>query len=161
LTDATRISGAARLAVLTLSVVVVLTCGGQPGASTPSSITWSKTAAPKGVDVPGAEWLKIAGAGGTTANVQVAAVFRPEGPGPLALVVLFHGADGLTDGLVSIASQLTARSFIVLVGCWQYTSPGSFVSEGVSYQKIPCLQANAGDVDAAQALLDVGNSCPE
>jgi len=95
MTEATRISGAARLAVLTLSVLVVLTCGGQPGASTPSSITWSKTAAPKGVDVPGAEWLKIAGAGGTTANVQVAAVFRPEGPGPFPLAFCFTAPTGL------------------------------------------------------------------
>jgi len=160
MTEATRISGAARLAVLTLSVLVVLTCGGQPAASSTSTITWSKTAAPKGVDVPGAEWLKIAGAGGTTANVQVAAVFRPEGPGPFPLVVLFHGADGLTDGFVSIASQLTARSFIVLVGCWQYTESGSFLYEGLSYQHIPCLQANAADMDAAQALLDVGQQLP-
>jgi dienelactone hydrolase len=167
MTEARRISFAARLAVLTPSVLVLLSCGGQtvssghsPAAGTTSTITWSQTAAPKGVDVPGAEWLKIEGAGGTTANVQVAAVFRPKGPGPFPLVVLFHGADGLTDGLVSRAAQLTAGSFIVLVGCWQYTSPGSFPYQGVSYQNIPCLQANARALDAAQALIEVGQQLP-
>ena len=110
MTEARRISCAARLAVLTLSVLVLVSCGGQtvssghgPAASTKSTIKWSQTAAPKGVHVPGAEWLKIEGAGGTSANVQIAAVFRPKGPGPFPLVVLFHGAYGLTDGLVSIA----------------------------------------------------------
>jgi dienelactone hydrolase len=163
MTEARWISCAARLAVLALSVPVLLSCVGQtvssghsPATTKTSTITWSQTAAPKGVDVPGAEWLKIEGAGGTTANVQVAAVFRPNGPGPFPLVVLFHGSDGLTDGLVSIAAQLTAESFIVLVGCWLYTGPGSFLSEGVSYQKIPCLQANARDLDAAQALVEAG-----
>jgi dienelactone hydrolase len=110
--------------------------------------------------VPGAEWLKIEGAGGTSANVQIAAVFRPKGPGPFPLVVSFHGADGLSDGLVSIAAQLTAGGFIVLVGCWQYTGPGSFLYQGVSYQNIPCLQANARGSDAAQALIEVGQQLP-
>jgi dienelactone hydrolase len=149
-------------------VVVLLSCGGQtvssghsPAASTTSGITWSQTAAPEGIHVPGAEWLKIEGAGGTTANVQLAAVFRPNGPGPFPLVVLFHGSNGLTDRLVSIAAQLTAGSFIVLVGCWQHTDPGSFVDDqGVSYQQIPCLQANARDLDATQALIEVGQQLP-
>lgn len=165
--QARRISCAARLAVLTVSVPFLLSCGGQavssahsPAASTTSTITWSQTAAPEGVHVPGAEWLKIEGAGGTSANVQVAAVFRPEGPGPFPLVVLFHGANGLADALVSIAAQLTAGSFIVLVGCWQYTDPGSFFDQGVSYQKVPCLHANARDLDAAQALITVGQQLP-
>ena len=165
MTEARRISRAARLGVLTLSLLVLLSCGGQPISSgnnpgTTSTITWSQTAAPKGLHVPGAEWLKIEGAGGTRANVQVAAVFRPNGPGPFPLVVLFHGSNGLTDGLVSIAAQLTAGSFIVLVGCWLHTDSGSFVDQGVSYQQIPCLQANARDLDAAQALIEVGQQLP-
>jgi dienelactone hydrolase len=73
---------------------------------------------------------------------------------------LFHGSNGLTDRLVSIAAQLTAGSFIVLAGCWQHTSPGSFVEQGVSYQLIPCPQANARDLDAAQALIEVGQQLP-
>ncbi len=162
--EAKRISCVAGLA---LSVLVLLSCGGQtvssahsPAASTKSTIKWSQTAAPKGVHVPGAEWLKIEGAGGTSANVQIAAVFRPTGPGPFPLVVLFHGADGLSDGFVSIAARLTAGGFIVLAGCWQNTDPGSFQYEGVSYQLIPCLQANARDLDAAHALIEVGQQLP-
>jgi dienelactone hydrolase len=155
------------LAVLTLSVLLLLSCGGQavssghsPDAGTTTTITWSPTAAPKGVHVPGAEWLKIVGAGGTSANVQFAAVFRPKGPGPFPLVVLFHGSNGLTDGLVSIAAQLTAGSFIVVVGCWLFSGPGSFVDQGVSYQNVPCPDSNARDLDAAQALIEVGQQLP-
>jgi predicted dienelactone hydrolase len=113
-----------------------------PAARTASGITWSQTAAPEGIRVPGAEWLKIEGAGGSSANIQVAAVFRPNGPGPFPLVVLFHGSNGLTDRLVSIAAQLTAASFIVLAGCWQHTSPGSHARpsdsglEGVSHRPV-------------------------
>ena len=165
MTGTRRISCAARLRILTLSLLVLLSCGGQTTSSghnpgTTSSITWSQTAAPNGVHVPGAEWLKIEGAGRTRANVQVAAVIRPNGAGPFPVVVLFHGSNGLTDGLVSRAAQLAAGSFIVLVGCWQHTDSGSFVEQGVTYQQIPCLQANASDSDAAQALIDVGQQLP-
>ena len=49
-----------------------------------AAIRWSETAAPQGVDVSGAQWLRIEGAGGKANNVQVAAVLRPAGPGPFS-----------------------------------------------------------------------------
>jgi dienelactone hydrolase len=157
-----------RLAAIVVSVVMLVACAGQSGVATATpktAIRWSQTAAPPGVDVPGAEWLKIEGAGGTSANVQVAAVqvaavVRPQGPGPFPLVIWFHGGQGFHVGDVTIAAQLTAAGFMVLVGCWQYTPIGATIYEGVSYQNIPCLQAPASFSDAVSALIEVGRQLP-
>ncbi len=103
-----------------LSLVVVLwfgltACGGQSVASNTTSTTatvratirWSQTSAPQGVDVPGAQWLMIEGAGGTSTNAQTAAVVRPQGAGPFPLIVWLHGGLGFHVGDVSKAARLT------------------------------------------------------
>lgn len=156
-----------------LSLVVVLwfglaACGGQNVASNTTSTTatpraairWSQTSAPQGVDVPGAQWLKIEGAGGASTNVQVAAVVRPQGPGPFPLVVWLHGGQGFHVGDVSKAARLIPAGFMVLVGCWQRTPADATVYNGVSYQTIPCLHLIAGLDDAVRALIDVGRQLP-
>ncbi len=156
-----------------LSLVVVLwfgltACGGQNVASNTTSTTatpraairWSQTSAPQGVDVPGAQWLKIEGAGGTSTNVQVAAVVRPQGAGPFPLIVWLHGGLGFHVGDVSKAARLTPAGFIVLVGCWQLTPAEATVYNGASYQTIPCLHLNVGQDDAVRALIDVGRQLP-
>src|SRR5437773_1245114 len=95
--------------------LVLAACGGPNVASTatvsttsPTAIRWSETAAPPGVDVPGAQWLKIEGAGGNSKNVQVAAVLRPQGSGAFPLVVWLHGSSGgvRARGLRRVASGL-------------------------------------------------------
>jgi dienelactone hydrolase len=152
-----------RLAAIVVSVVTLVACVGQSVVTTTTpktAIRWSQTAAPEGVDVPGAEWLKIVGAGGDSANVQVAAVVRPSGPGPFPLVVWVHGGLGFHVGDVTIAAQLSAAGFMVLVGCWQYTATGATIYDGVSYQNIPCLQAHASSSDAVSALIQVGRQVP-
>jgi dienelactone hydrolase len=129
-------------------------------ATPKTGIRWSQTAAPQGVDVPGAQWLKIEGAGGRSTNVQVAAVLRPQGPGPFPLVVWFHGGLGLTVDDVSTAARLTAGGFMVLVGCWRKTPAEAAIVKGVSYQRIPCLKILIGEDDASRALIEVGHQLP-
>jgi|ERR1700674_2386953 len=140
----------------------VAACGAPSVASaTPmTGIKWSRTAAPQGVVVPGAEWLKIEGAGGRSTNAQVAAVLRPQGPGPFPLVVWLHSGLGFNVLDFSKAAPLTAGGFMVLVGCWQFTPSGVTQEiDGVSYQRIPCLQI-PGDEDAVRALIEVGRQLP-
>jgi len=144
-------------------------CGGQNVAgqapattsSGDAAIRWTETAAPQGVDVPGAQWLKIEGAGGKSNNVQVAAVLRPTGPGPFPLVVWLHGSGpGLVAEEVSAATHLTSGGFVVLVGCWTPSSAEPVARDGISVPRIPCLQNFANADDATQALVQVGRQLP-
>ena len=122
-----------------------------------AAIRWSETAAPQGVDVSGAQWLRIEGAGGKANNVQVAAVLRPAGPGPFPLVVWVHGSGpGLVADEVSAAAHLPAAGFIVLVGCWTLSPAEPVVRDGVSVPRVPCLQNFATADDAVRALVEVG-----
>ena len=152
------------LVVLGLSLGLAA-CGGQNVATnataTPAAIRWSETVAPQGVDVPGAQWLKIEGAGGMSNNVQTAAVLRPQGSGPFPLVVWLHGSSGASVRDVSAAARLASAGFVVVVGCWTFTPEEAFVTpEGVSLPRIPCLQ-NVASTDAAiKALVQVGQQLP-
>lgn len=141
----------------------IAACGGPsvaPATTPKTAIRWSQTTAPQGVDVPGAEWLKIEGAGGRSTNVQVAAVLRPQGPGPFPLVVWFSDLGFLMLDF-SKAAPLTANGFMVLVGCWQKTAGGATQNiDGVSYQRIPCPQNLADSDSASRALIEVGQQLP-
>jgi poly(3-hydroxybutyrate) depolymerase len=90
--------------------------------------------------VPGAQWLKIDGAGGKSNNVQVAAALRPPGSGVFPLVVWLHGSEGSALIHVSAAKRLAPAGFVVLVGCWQHTPAEAFDRGGVSLQRIPCCR---------------------
>jgi dienelactone hydrolase len=136
-------------------------CGGpnvaSPATAATAAIRWSETAAPNGVDAPGAQWLKIEGAGGANNNVQVAAVLRPQGSGPFPLVVWLHGSAGAFVKEVSAATHLAAGGFVVLVGCWTYTPAAAFITEdGITLARIPCLQNFASSQNAIRALVEVG-----
>ncbi len=144
-------------------------CGGQNPAtpttatSAPSdaAIRWTETAAPQGVDVPGAQWLKIEGAGGRSNNVQVAAVLRPSGSGPFPLVVWLHGdGPGFVAAEVSAATHLAPGGFIVLVGCWEFSPAEPVALGGISVPRVPCLNNFATPDDATRALLEVGEQLP-
>jgi len=139
----------------------VSACGTQNVASTPTvstaAVRWSEAAAPRGIDVPGAQWLKIEGAGGNSKNAQVAAVLRPQGAGAFPLVVWLHGSAGVFVREVSAASRLASAGFVVLVGCWSFTPDEAFVTpDGVSLPRIPCLQNFAATDAAIRALVQVG-----
>jgi len=111
--------------------------------------------------VPGAQWLKIEGAGGKANNVQLAAVLRPSGSGPFPLVVWLHGGGpGFVSKEVSAATHLAAGGFLVIAGCWT-PSPAEPVTRGdISIPRVPCLQNFATANDATQALVDVGRQQP-
>jgi dienelactone hydrolase len=140
-------------------------CGGQNvttnATASAAAIRWSDTAAPPGVDVPGAQWLKIEGAGGKSNNVQIAAVLRPTGPGPSPLVVWLHGAGpGLVAAEVSAATRLLPGGLMVLVGCWTVSPAEPVTRDGISVPRVPCLQNYASADDATQALVEVGQQLP-
>src|SRR5437763_13486192 len=90
--------GAMRWIRYTLALSLSLAaCAGQnvassTGAATAATVRFSEATAPPGVDVPGAQWVTISGAGGRRDNLQLAAVLRPSGSGPLPLVVWLHGS---------------------------------------------------------------------
>jgi dienelactone hydrolase len=132
-----------------------------PPTATAASIRWSETTAPKDVVAPGAQWLKIEGAGGMSNNVQIAAVLRPQGSGPFPLVVWLHGSSGATVRDVAAGARLASAGFVVVVGCWTFTPEEAFVTpDGVSLPRIPCLQ-NVASTDAAiKALVQVGQQLP-
>jgi len=148
--------------------LVLAACGDRNAASPATTSTtsttgtrWSQTAAPPGVDVPGAQWLKIEGAGGRSNNVQTAAVLRPAGPGPFPLVVWLHGSGpGFLSQEVSAATHLTSGGFIVLAGCWTVSLAEPVARDGVSLPRIPCLQNYATADDSTQALVEVGQQLP-
>jgi dienelactone hydrolase len=151
---------------LSLSVAA---CGGQnvggkataTALSSDATIHWSQTAAPPGVDVPGAQWLKIEGAGGRSNNVQLAAVLRPTGPGPFPVVVWLHGdGPGFVSAEVSAATHLPPGGFVVIAGCWTVSSAEPVTRGDISVPRVPCLQNYATADDATQALVEVGRQLP-
>lgn len=71
-------------------------------------------------DVSGAQWTKIEGSSG---RKFLTAVLRPEGTGPFPVVVMLHGAYGLSKPFVSLAQDVARAGFAVVVGCWQARTP--------------------------------------
>ena len=131
-----------------------------PPTATTAAIRWSETTAPKDVVVPGAQWLKIEGAGGDSKNVQIAAVLRPQGSGAAPLVVWLHGSSGVFVREVSAASRLASAGFVVLIGCWAFTPAEAFVTPDGALPRIPCLQNVASTNAAIRALVQVGQELP-
>ncbi len=89
-------------------------------------VSMSPTARPAGVDeVPGAQWVFVKGANN---RKFLTAILRPPGAGPFPVVVVLHGADGLTGlggGYLKVAAELSRAGFLVLVGCWQAGKSGT------------------------------------
>jgi dienelactone hydrolase len=153
------------------SIVVILLalagCAGQaatPTTATPQHVplTLVDGAPPPGIDVPGAHWIKIRGAGGVATNEQVAAVFRPPGAGPFPLVIELHGSGGLKDVDVEWAARLGQAGFVALAGCWQSSSvpPDTFQFYELTVRFIGCPTLRATDGDAIAALIEAGRKQP-
>ena len=159
--------GATRWIGYTLALSLSLAaCGGQnvatsARATTVAAVRFSDSAAPPGVEVSGAQWVTISGAGGRSDNRQLAAVLRPSGSGPLPLVVWLHGAGpGFVSAEVSAATHLAAGGFIVIVGCWTTSAAEPVTIGGASIPRVPCLQNFASADEATQALIDAGEQLP-
>src|ERR1700737_2282695 len=128
----------------------------------PVGITVMDTTPPPGVDVPGAHWIKIVGAGGFANSDQIAAVFRPSGQGPFPLVVELHGSSGLKDVDVQWAARLAGAGFIAVAGCWETSTvpPDTFQFYELTIRFIACPDLRASSIDAAAALIAAGRKQP-
>lgn len=84
-------------------------------AGKPAAVHVSAISAPSGSAALGAKWIVVRNEAG---RKFVAAVFRPEGRGPFPVVVALHGAGGLLDHHLEVASRLSHHGFLVVAGCW-------------------------------------------
>jgi dienelactone hydrolase len=157
-----------RGAVVTLLATLAVSGCGTPAGETPPptpqqvEITVMDTTPPPGVNVPGAHWIKIVGAGGLANSEQIAAVFRPFGPGPFPLVVELHGSMGLKDVDVQWAARLAGAGFIAVAGCWETSTvpPDTFQFYELTIRFIACPDLRASSIDATAALIAAGRKQP-
>ncbi len=77
-------------------------------------LAWSVAqAAPQAVaQAEGPQWIDLQG------GRMRAAVFRPSGPGPFPVLVVFHGGGGITQRFLDWAGKFAGEGYVVLVGCW-------------------------------------------
>jgi dienelactone hydrolase len=110
------------------------------------------------MEVAGAYWIKVRGAGGVAANEQVAAVFKPSGPGPFPLVIELHGSRGLKNVDVEWAARLAQAGFVTVAGCWHSSTvpPDTFQFFEITLRFIACPKLQATEVDAIAALIAAG-----
>ena len=66
-------------------------------------------------DYKDVEWVNLEGAAG---QKFLTAILRPEGAGPFAVIVILHGANGLTRDHISLAKEMSQAGFLTVVGCW-------------------------------------------
>lgn len=156
--------------------LVLSSCGAQtPGtpSTTPQhvAVTVTATSAPPGVNVPGARWIKVRGAGGNARNEQIAAVFRPPGQGPFPLLVELHGSAGLKDVDIEWAAKLATAGFVTIAGCWQPSTVPPYTAQfyEITLTFIACPNLSPGgsaqgplpgDLDAIAALIAAGRMQP-
>jgi dienelactone hydrolase len=62
---------------------------------------------------------------GPTGAKFLTAVLRPRGTGPFPVVVVLHGANGLTQAYLSVAEDVARAGFLVVLGCWQAGEAGT------------------------------------
>jgi len=155
------------LAFGALATLVLSSCGAQAArapAATPQhvALTVTPTSAPPGVNVPGAQWIKIVGAAGVATSEQIAAVFRPAGRGPFPLVVELHGSMGLKDVDVEWAARLAAAGFIAVAGCWESSDvpPNTFQFYELTITFIACPRVLVPPSEAIAALIAAGREQP-
>jgi dienelactone hydrolase len=155
------------LMLILVAALVFSGCEGQAAAAPsptpqPVGITVTDTTPPPGVNVPGAHWIKIHGAGGVAKSEQVAAVFRPPGQGPFPLVIELHGGPGLSDVDVAWAARLAAAGFVAVAGCWKPSAgpPNTIQFYELTVTLIDCPRLLASDVDLIAALIAVGRKQP-
>src|SRR5437867_3933638 len=99
-----------------LAILSVASCTAIGTQTGPAAVGWRPVGAPAELNAPGAQWIKVDARAG---HKMLAAVFRPQGPGPLPAVVVLHGASGLQPGHLALADEVARAGFLVVVGCWQ------------------------------------------
>jgi dienelactone hydrolase len=140
--------------VFAVLVTVLIASCGHPALTPPQM---AQASAPPGLDAPGAHWYKLVGANGHT---FLTAVLTPEGTGPFPVVVVLHGASGLSKGYLTLAEDVARAGFLVVVGCWQAgaaKTPGNVVCADATPQAdwIADPAANSG-----KELIAMAKSLP-
>lgn len=161
------------LASIVVAGLLLSGCGTQTATTTAATastrqslLTITDAPPPPGVNVPGAHWIRIRGAGGVAENEQLAAVFRPSGQGPFPLVVELHGDAGLKDVDVKWAARLAAAGFVSVAGCWQYSAapsagpPNTMQWYELNITLVACPKLVVGSVDAIAGLIGAGQRQP-
>jgi dienelactone hydrolase len=94
----------------------------------------------------------------------VAAVYRPPGPGPHPVVVVYHGGSGLAPGFLPIADSFAGAGFLTVVGCWQSnpTLAGLPGSGNVDCSQAPLLGVVISDreMGTPRALIAAARGLP-
>jgi dienelactone hydrolase len=121
------------------------------------------SAAPLGVQVPGARWLRVARSDG---KHQLVAVFRPKAHGRHPVIVYLHGSSGLAETELGWAQRLANRGFIVVAGCYLNPDPAAY--QPSTHFWIPCPDLPDAEHNTAmatarayRALLDVASALPD
>lgn len=110
---------AGRLRAFGLSCLAALSITSYADMSAPTNATaakWIPVSAPAELNAARAQWIKIDTSSG---HKLLAAVFRPQGPGPFPIVVVLHGSAGLQSSQLALAEDIARAGLIALVGCWQ------------------------------------------
>jgi dienelactone hydrolase len=72
------------------------------------------TTAPRGTEDLALQWFTLTG----PQHTMLAAVARPEGPGPFPAVILLHGTHGFAREYVQLARDLARGGRIAIAVCW-------------------------------------------
>ncbi|MBI3953206.1 MAG: dienelactone hydrolase family protein [Chloroflexi bacterium] len=76
---------------------------------------WRAASAPRGINSPSAQWIEVDAPQG---RKMLAAVLRPQGPGPFPVVVVLHGTMGFRGLHVGLAEDFAKAGFLAVAGCW-------------------------------------------
>ena len=78
-------------------------------------MTWRASTPPVGVVASGVTWWVTSTSPDKTA--QIAAIFRPAGPGPFPVVLYLHEARGVSEREIAIGPAFASAGFVLVIGC--------------------------------------------
>ncbi len=108
------------LRVAAACALAAIIAGHAHAQAAPSRMTPAR--APPGYTVPGAQWFKLESSNG---RKFLTSISRPAGAGPFPVVIVLHGAGGLSNDQLAFAPDLASAGFLVVAGCWQSSPPSS------------------------------------
>jgi dienelactone hydrolase len=129
----------------------LLSCASRPALGEETSPVVSAATAPTGTGELSVQWVRIESPG---VGVMLAAIARPQGPGPFSSIMLLHGSHGFAQEYVRLAQDLAREGFLAIAACW-FSGGGG---EGARFiTPIGCPDAPAMPVAAsreAQQIVD-------
>jgi dienelactone hydrolase len=133
---------------------------GRTGQAAPAASGWTPIDPPAGIEAPGADWILVDAPDG---GKLVAAVYRPTGPGPFPIVVVYHGGSGLA-GFPPIADFFARAGFLSVAGCWQYSATVAGLDGGANVcSRAPPLGVVLADreLKTPRALIAAARALPD